>query len=201
MKNLMGKGLLALLQMAIAVPLTAATWEIDSAHSSAHFSVRHMMVSNVRGDFGKVTGTIEFDEENLSTLQVEATIDASTIDTREPDRDEHLRSADFLDVENHPTLTFRSKRAEPKDKNRFLLAGDLTLRGITREVVLDVEGPTPSIKDPWGNVRSGASATTRINRQDFGLKWNGVLETGGALVGDEVSITLDLEMILATPKS
>ena len=201
MKKLMRLGFLAMLQIVMVVPLTAATWEIDSAHSNAQFSVRHMMISNTRGEFGKVMGSVEFDGEDVRTIQIEATIDATTVDTREPERDEHLRSADFFDVENHPTLTFRSKKAEPKSEGHFLLTGDLTIRGVTREVVLDVQGPTPSIKDPWGNVRRGATATTRINREDFGLKWNGVLETGGVLVGNEISITLDIEMILATPKS
>lgn len=201
MKKLTSKGLLALLPMVIAMPLAAATWEIDSVHSSAQFSVRHMMVSNIRGEFGKVTGTVEFDGKDLETIRVEATIDATTIDTREADRDKHLRSADFFDVEHHPTLSFKSKKAEPLSDRHFSLMGDLTIRGVTREVVLEVEGPTPSIKDPWGNVRRGVSATTRINRQDFGLKWNGVLEAGGVLVGDEVSINIDIEMILVTPES
>ncbi|MCZ6778795.1 MAG: YceI family protein [Acidobacteriota bacterium] len=201
MKKLTSKGLLALLPMVIAMPLAAATWEIDSVHSSAQFSVRHMMVSNIRGEFGKVTGTVEFDGKDLETIRVEATIDATTIDTREADRDKHLRSADFFDVEHHPTLSFKSKKAEPLSDGHFSLMGDLTIRGVTREVVLEVEGPTPSIKDPWGNVRRGVSATTRINRQDFGLKWNGVLEAGGVLVGDEVSINIDIEMILVTPES
>lgn len=201
MKKLTSKGLLALLPMVIAMPLAAATWEIDSVHSSAQFSVRHMMVSNIRGEFGKVTGTVEFDGKDLETIRVEATIDATTIDTREADRDKHLRSADFFDVEHHPTLSFKSKKAEPLSDGHFSLMGDLTIRGVTREVVLEVEGPTPSIKDPWGNVRRGVSATTQINRQDFGLKWNGVLEAGGVLVGDEVSINIDIEMILVTPES
>ncbi len=201
MKKLTSKGLLALLPMVIAMPLAAATGEIDSVHSSAQFSVRHMMVSNIRGEFGKVTGTVEFDGKDLETIRVEATIDATTIDTREADRDKHLRSADFFDVEHHPTLSFKSKKAEPLSDGHFSLMGDLTIRGVTREVVLEVEGPTPSIKDPWGNVRRGVSATTQINRQDFGLKWNGVLEAGGVLVGDEVSINIDIEMILVTPES
>lgn len=185
---------LALFTLLVAPLAGAATWEIDSAHSGAHFSVRHMMVSNVRGDFGKVTGTVVFDAKNPKAAQVNATIDVSSINTREPKRDEHLRSPDFFDAAKFPTITFKSKRVEQAGEGKYKVVGDLTIRGVTKEVTLDVEGPAPEAKDPWGNVKSGATATTKINRKDFGLAWNKVLETGGVAVGEEVKITLDIEL-------
>jgi polyisoprenoid-binding protein YceI len=172
----------------------ATTWEIDPAHSAAQFSVRHLMVSNVRGEFGKVTGTVEYDPKEPARATITATIDATTINTREPKRDEHLRSPDFFDVAKYPTITFKSKRLEMASPGKLRIIGDLTIRGVTKEVVLDVEGPTPEIKDPWGNTKIGATATTKINRKDFGLKWNKALETGGVVVGDDVTITIDVEL-------
>lgn len=172
-----------------------STWKIDPSHSTAAFSVRHLMIATVRGEFSKLAGTVELDDADPSRVRVDATIDASTIDTRVPERDEHLRSADFLDVEQHPTIAFRSTSAERLAAGRYRLAGDLTLRGVTKQVVLDVEGPTPEIRDPWGNVRVGASATTKIDRREFGVSWNEALETGGVLVGNEVSITIDVELV------
>ena len=174
-------------------------WQIDPAHSAAHFSVRHLMISNVRGEFGKVSGNVVLDSADLTKSTVEVSADTATIDTREPQRDEHLRSADFLGVANHPAITFRSKRITAAGADRFKVAGDLTIRGNTREVTLDVEGPTPPIKDPWGNVRTGVSATTKINRKDFGLVWNALTETGGVVVGDEVSITFEAELVQKAP--
>lgn len=194
-RPLLRLGVSALSSLVALAPAAAATWEIDPSHSSAQFSVRHLTVSNVRGEFGKIAGSVEFDGKDVRTIKVDATIDAASIDTREPKRDEHLRSADFLDVAKYPTITFRSKRAEPAVAGRFKLVGDLTIRGVTREAVLDVEGPTPEIKDPWGNVKRGATATTRINRIDYGVKWNAVLDAGGVVVGEEVAITIDLELI------
>jgi polyisoprenoid-binding protein YceI len=173
----------------------AATWDIDPSHSAAQFSVSHLTISTVRGELGKVTGTLTFDGQDVAGLKVDATVDVTGIDTREPKRDEHLRSPDFFDVAKYPTLTFKSKRSEKAGAGKFKLVGDLTLRGVTKEVTLDVEGPAPELKDPWGNVRIGATATTKINRKDFGLNWNAALESGGWVVGDEVSITLDVEAI------
>ncbi|MGA2753547.1 MAG: YceI family protein [Terracidiphilus sp.] len=170
------------------------TYEIDPTHSSAHFSVRHMMVSNVRGQFTKVSGTIKFDPANPASSSVEATINAASIDTHDPQRDTHLKSGDFFDVETFPTLTFRSKRIE-SHSGGGKVTGDLTIHGVTREITLDVEGPTPENKDPWGKYRIGISATTKLSRKDFGLTWNTTLETGGVLVGDEVKITIDVEAV------
>lgn len=185
----------------VAVPTRAqsTTWEIDPTHTSAQFGVRHLAVSTVRGEFTKVSGNVRLDEKDITRSAVEATIDATTLDTREARRDAHLRSADFLDVANHPTITFRSKRVARAGRNRLKVTGDLMIRGVTREVVLQVEGPASAIKDPWGNIRSGATATTKINRKDFGLAWNVVTEAGGLVVGDEVAITIDLELVKKAP--
>ncbi len=182
-------------QQAPAVKPGITTWNIDPAHSNAQFSVRHMMISNVRGEFTKVSGKAQFDQHNSSGgFSVEAVIDVNTINTREPDRDKHLKSPDFFDAEKYPTITFKSTGAE-NSPDGLKLTGDLTIHGVTREVTLDVEGPTPPTKDPWGNTRIGASATTKINRKDFGLTWNQALETGGILVGEEVKITIDVELV------
>jgi len=156
-----------------------------------------MMISSVKGEFTKITGRAVYDPEKPESLSAEATIDVNTINTREPDRDNHLKSADFFDVAKFPTITFKSKRAT-KGPDGLKLTGDLTIHGVTREVTLDVEGPTPPLKDPWGFTRVGASATTRINRKDFGLTWNQALEAGGVLVGDEVKITVDVELVAQT---
>jgi len=180
----------------LALPHVAAAseWEIDPSHSSAQFSVRHMMVSNVRGEFGKMSGTLVLDEANVTKSKVEAVIDVGSINTREPKRDEHLKSADFFDLANHPSMEFKSKKVRKAGKGALEVTGDLTIRGVTREVVLAVVGPTADAKDPWGNIKRGATATTKINRKDFGLTWNAALETGGVLVGEEVAITIDLEL-------
>lgn len=170
-------------------------WQIDPAHSAAHFSVRHLMISNVRGEFTKLSGSATIDMADPSKSKVDVTIDAASINTREPQRDEHLRSSDFFDVARFPSLTFRSTRVEAHGADEFKVTGELTLHGVTREVVLDVEGPTPAIKDPWGNVRAGVTATAKINRKDFGLVWNAVTEAGGLVVGDEVKITIEAELL------
>jgi polyisoprenoid-binding protein YceI len=170
-------------------------WTIDPAHSAAHFSVRHLMISNVRGEFSKLSGTVILDPADPTRSTVEVSADASSINTREPQRDEHLRSADFLDVANQPTISFRSKRVVPDGPEHYKLAGDLTIRGVTKEVTFDVEGPTPPVKDPWGNVRAGITATAKINRKDFGLVWNALVEGGGVMVGDQVTITVEAELI------
>ena len=170
-------------------------WQLDPAHSAAHFSVRHLMISNVRGEFTKVSGNAVLDPTDPTKSSVEVIIDATSIDTREPQRDEHLRSADFLDVTNHPAITFRSKKIKAAGPDHYKVTGDLTIRGITREMTFDIEGPTPAIKDPVGNVRTGISATAKINRKDFGLVWHMLTEAGGVVIGDEVSITLEAELI------
>ena len=170
-------------------------WQIDPAHSAAHFSVRHLMISNVRGEFSKLSGTVVIDPADVTKSTVEVGLEVASINTREPQRDEHLRSADFLDAANHPAITFRSQRITAAGPNHFKLTGDLTIRGVTKEVTFDVDGPTPPVKDPWGNVRAGITATEKINRQDFGLVWNALIEGGGVLVGDEVSITIEAELI------
>ena len=174
-------------------------WQIDPAHSAAHFSVRHLMISNVRGEFTQLAGSAVINESDPSKSSVEITIQAASINTREPQRDEHLRSADFLDVANHPTLTFRSKRVEAVGTEDYKLIGDLTIRGVTREVAFDVDGPTPAVKDPWGNVRAGITASAKINRKDFGVAFNAYTETGGMVVGDEVKITVDAELVQKAP--
>lgn len=174
--------------------MSTITYQIDSSHSAAQFSVRHMMIANIRGEFTKVSGTIVYDPENPLNSSVEATIEASSISTRDSQRDAHLRSADFLDVEHFPVLTFRSKSVSG-ERGDWKLTGDLTIRGVTREITLTVEGPTPETRDPWGNPRIGSTATGKLNRKDFGLTWNTALETGGVLVGDEVKLTLDVEGI------
>jgi polyisoprenoid-binding protein YceI len=173
------------------------TYTIDPAHSGANFTVRHMMVTNVHGGFRTVKGTVVCDPDNPAASRVEADIDAASIDTREPQRDAHLRSADFLEVEKFPVITFRSTQVTAAGEGEWKVTGDLTIHGVTRSVVLNVEGPLPEGKDPWGNIRSGASATTKIKRSDFGLTWNAALETGGILVGDDVKIELELGLIKA----
>jgi polyisoprenoid-binding protein YceI len=174
-----------------------ATYKIDPAHSGAEFVVRHMMISNVRGGFTKVEGTIEYDPANPAATKIDAVIDASTIDTRDGQRDAHLKSADFLHVEQHPVITFKSKKVDVAADGELKVTGDLTIHGATKEVVLDVDGPTAETKDPFGNVRAGASAKTKIKRSEFGLTWNAALETGGFLVGDDLKIELDISAIRA----
>jgi polyisoprenoid-binding protein YceI len=173
---------------------SARQYEIDSSHSSASFKVRHLMVSNVRGEFRKVTGHVVIDEVDVTRSSVEVTIDASSIDTHDEKRDQHLRSPDFFDVATYPTLTFKSKRVQAGKGGGLFVTGDLSLHGVTREVTLDVEPLSPEVTDPWGNVKRGASARTRLNRKDFGLVWNATLDGGGVLVGDEVSVTIEVEL-------
>lgn len=182
---------IALALATLATPAAAQTWKIDPAHSSATFTVRHMMVSKVPGRFGKVEGTIVYDGKNVASIKAEATIDATTITTDNAKRDAHLKSPDFFDVASYPTITFTSKRAEPAGPGKFKLVGDLTMRGKTREVVLDVEGPVTA---PNGQ-RVGATATTTINRQDYGVSWSKTMDGGGVVVSDEVQIAIDLELV------
>jgi polyisoprenoid-binding protein YceI len=170
------------------------TWTLDPAHSSASFSVKHMMIAKVHGGFEKLSGTLIYDSANPTASQIEVAIDASSINTREAQRDTHLKSADFFDVTQFPTLTFRSTKVEGEN-DELKVTGDLTIRGVTKSVILAVEGPSAEMKDPWGNTKIGASATTKIKRKDFGLTWNAALETGGVLVGDDIAITLDVQFL------
>ena len=177
-----------------ATTASQTTWSIDPAHSHVEFAVRHLMISTVKGRFGVVTGTVKTDDADPARGEVEVSIDAASIDTREAQRDAHLKSADFFDVERFPTITFRGSRISDVSGDRFKLTGDLTIHGVTRPVTLDVTSEGRG-KDPWGGDRAGFSATTKIKRSEFGLTWNQVLETGGIAVGDEIKISLDIEAI------
>jgi polyisoprenoid-binding protein YceI len=184
------------------IPSFGATteWKIDSQHSAAQFSVRHLAISTVRGTFSKVTGTVLVDDRDIAKSSVNVTIDVSTVDTREPARDKDLRSDHFFDVDHFPTMTFKSKKVGQVSPGKLQVTGDLTIRGITKQVVLDVDGPTAPIKDPWGNQRAAVNATSKINRQNFGVKWNATMDNGGVVVGDDVNINIDAEMIKQFPK-
>jgi polyisoprenoid-binding protein YceI len=179
----------------LPLPAFAAIWQIDPDHSNIQFKVRHLMVSNVKGVFHKFSGTVEIDDLDVTRSKVNVTIDTNSVDTGVAKRDEDLRSSNFLEVAKYPAMTFVSRKVLKTGTDTLKVAGDLTIHGVTREVTLDVEGPSVAMKDPWGGTRRGASATTKINRKDFGLIWNKVLETGGVVVGDEVAITLEVEMI------
>ncbi len=183
----------------LASPLaSAAEYKIDTAHSGISFGVRHLMVSTVRGSFGKFSGTVTYDPADIAASSVEVTIDAASIDTGNSKRDDHLRSADFFETETYPTLTFKSTKVEGTP-GALKVTGDLTMHGVTKSVVLDVDGPTDAIKSPWGQNVRGASATTAISRKEFGLTWNKMLEAGGVSVGDEVKIQIDMELIEVPP--
>jgi polyisoprenoid-binding protein YceI len=181
--------LIASLLLAATAAAQAGTWQIDPNHTAAQFSVRHLAVSTVRGAFTKVKGSATYDAADPSKLSLDATIEAASVDTRVDMRDNDLRSPNFLDVQKFPTITFHSRQAKSAGPGKLQLTGDLTIHGVTKEVVLDVDGPTPAVKDPWGNQRIGASATTKINRKDFGV--NGA----SGVVGDDISITIDTELI------
>jgi polyisoprenoid-binding protein YceI len=187
----MSRTLSALVIALFLVPAATAqdTWQIDPMHSSAQFSVRHLGISTVRGAFTRVSGTILLDEANPAKDQITTSIDAASVDTRVEMRDNDLRSPNFFDVQKYPTITFKSKKIEPAGPGKLKITGDLTIHGVTKEVVLDVDGPTAAIKDPWGNARRGASASTKVIRQDFGV--NGA----PGVVGDEITISLDVEFI------
>jgi polyisoprenoid-binding protein YceI len=187
--------LLACLVLAVPVFTHAATWQIDPDHSSFQFKIRHLTVSNVKGDFGKAKGTVTTDDQDITKLTVEVTIDAASINTGHAKRDEHLRGPDFFNVTQYPTITFVSKKVIKANGNRLKVIGNLTIHGMTKEITVDVEGPTPDVKDPWGNFRRGATATVNINRRDFGLKWNKVLDSGGLVVGEEVNIYVEVELV------
>jgi polyisoprenoid-binding protein YceI len=186
----------------VATPALASATEyaIDATHSTASFTVKHMMVSTVRGEFGKISGTASWNKPDYSDAKVDVTIDASTIDTREPKRDAHLKSADFFDVAKFPTLTFKSKRVEKgKEKGHLALVGDLTMHGVTKEVTFDVAQPSAEMKTPFGTTVVGAEAKAKINRKDFGLVWNKTLDGGGVLVSDDVNIDVNLELSKKAP--
>ncbi len=196
MKNWISRTLIVLV-VVIAAPLAASadTWQIDPVHTTVGFSVRHMTISTVRGQFNKVAGTITANDNDPATAVIEATIDTASIDTHSPDRDSDLKSANFLDVAKYPTMTFKSKKIEAAGPGKYNVVGDLTLHGVTKEVTLGVEATGAPIKDPWGNTRAGATATTTISRKDFGLTWNKMIEAGGAVVGDAVAVEIDVEAV------
>jgi polyisoprenoid-binding protein YceI len=182
----------------LATPqIATTTWNLDPVHSVAEFKVKHMMISNVKGQFANVTGTLTLDETDITNSRVEAAIEAASVNTRDPQRDTHLKSEDFFHAEKFPKLSFKSTRITRTADGELAVAGDLTIRGVTRPVTFAIEGPTPPAKDPWGNTRLGLSATTKVNRKGFGLTWNTVLETGSILVGDDVTITLDVQFVKA----
>ena len=189
-----GGGLAAFLALPVFAGTT--TYKIDPRHGSAQFAVTHLMISKVRGEFHAVNGTVIVDDSDITKSSVEVTIDASTIDSREPDRDKDLKSTHFLDVAQYPTMTFKSTKVENGAAGHLKITGDLTIHGVTKSVVLDVTAPKSPIKDPWGLQRTAVSGTTKINRQDFGLTYSPTLDNGGLVVGNEVEITLDVEMIV-----
>ena len=194
MKQLL-KVLAAVITLAVPAFAWAAPWNIDADHSSVGFKVRHMMISNVKGDFGKVSGVVDIDDKDLTKSKVEVSIETASISTGVAKRDEHLKGADFFDVAKYPTMTFVSQKVKKAGNGKLKVTGLLTLHGVTKEVVLDVEGPTNASKDPWGNIKRGATATAKINRKDYGLTYNAALESGGVLVGEEISIALEIELL------
>jgi len=187
--------MIGLFVLAVPVLTDAVTWEMDPAHSSFQFKIRHLTVSNVKGDFSKSRGVVVIDDKDITQLRVEVTIDAGSVNTGHAQRDEHLRGPDFFEVAKHPTITFVSRKVIKADGDRLKVTGDLTIHGVTREITVDVEGPTAEVKDPWGNFRRGATATAKINRKDFGLTWDKVLDSGGLVVGDEVNIYVEVELV------
>lgn len=201
-KSVQKTSMLTTLLLLSSLPGVAATstWKLDPRHTAAQFSVKHMGISTVRGAFSKVEGTVRYDEQDVTKSSVEVSIDVSTVDTREPARDKDLRSDHFFDVEHFPAMTFKSTKVEQAGAGKLKVTGDLTIRGTTKQVVLDVEGPSAPIKDTGGNQRSAINATTKINRQDFGVKWNAALDNGGVVVSDDVNINIDAEMLQQAAK-
>jgi polyisoprenoid-binding protein YceI len=177
-----------------------AGWDLDPNHTAIQFKVKHLMVSSVKGDFEKFSGKVEYDPKNVLKSTADITIDAASLNTRIAKRDEHLKSPDFFDVAKYPTITFKSTGVKKGKGGTLQMAGDLTIHGITKPVVLKIEGPSKIAKDPWGNSHVGGSASTKFNRKDFGLTWNKTLETGGVMVGDEIEVTIDLELLSEAPK-
>ncbi len=200
MRNNITKALLTVAIMALPALAEATPWTIDADHSNVGFSVSHLMVSHVKGNFNKYTGVVDLNDKDITKSNVNVSIDAASINTNVQKRDEHLRSADFFDVAKYPTLTFVSKKWARAAKGALKVTGDLTIHGVTREVVLNVAPFSKESKDPWGNFRRGTSATTTINRKDYGLVWNQALETGGVAVGEDVNISLEVEMVKSQPK-
>ena len=178
-------------------PASTITWKLDPAHSSAEFKVKHMMISHVKGTFSGLSGTLSEHTVDPTLSAIDASIDVSTINTGDPQRDAHLKSADFFDAEKYPNMTFKSTKVERKGDAEYRVTGDLTVHGVTKPVTFAVDGPSAPGKDPWGNTRIGLSATAKINRKDFGLNWNAALETGGFLVGEDVQIALEAQFIKA----
>ncbi|WP_164009686.1 YceI family protein [Pyxidicoccus trucidator] len=187
------------LMFALPSMALASTWDVDGSHSSAGFTVKHMMVSNVNGSFNVKSGTVNVDEKDITKSTVEAVLDATTVNTANAKRDEHLRAPDFFDTAKYPTITFKSNKVEKAGEGMLKVSGNLTMHGVTKPVVLDVTGPTKESKDPWGNTRTGVQATTKLNRKDFGLTYNAALETGGVAVGEEVTVNLDLSLVKKQP--
>jgi polyisoprenoid-binding protein YceI len=188
---------LAALLAAFSLPAFAQvnTWQIDPAHSNAQFAVRHLAISTVRGEFTKIAGQAQIDEKDITKSQIEVTIDATTLNTRVPDRDKDVKSPNFLDVAQYPAMTFKSKRIAVAGEGKLKLIGDLTIHGVTKEVTFEVESLSAPIKDPWGNQRRGAAATAKISRQDFGVSFNKTMQAGELVVGNDVTITLDIELV------
>ena len=186
-----------IMHMTATISPAITTWNIDPVHSVVEFRVKHMMISNVKGQFTGVSGILSLDEGNVEDSSITATVNVSSLNTSDAQRDAHLKSADFFDAENFPKISLRSSRIQSIPEGGLLASGQLTIRGVTKDVDFAVDGPTSPAKDPWGNTRIGLSATTRINRKDFGLTWNAALEAGGFLVGEEVAISLDLQFLKA----
>lgn len=185
---LVGAALLA------ASPAFAETWVIDQGHSHVGFSVAHLVVTKTKGQFNEFSGEVNLDPKNITKSTVEVTIKTDSIDTNDEKRDGHLKSADFFDTAKYPTMTFKSTKVKSAGKDKLLVTGDLTLHGVTKPVTLTVEGPSKAVKDPWGNVKRAVSATGKLSRKDFGLTWNKALETGGMVVGDEITLTIEAEL-------
>jgi polyisoprenoid-binding protein YceI len=179
----------------VATPAAITTWNIDSTHSVVEFKVKHMMISNLKGQFTRVSGTLSLHETDLTQSSIEAAIEIASIHTRDESRDAHLKGADFFDADQFPTMELKSTHIAVKSDGELVVTGDLTIKGVTRSVQFAVEGPSAATKDPWGGTRIGVEAKTTINRKDFGLTWNAALETGGLMVGEEIGITLDLEFV------
>jgi len=187
--------MMTLFILAVPVFTHAVTWEMDPAHSSFQFKVRHMTVSSVKGDFSKFRGVVMIDDKDITQMKVEMAIEAASVNTGHAQRDDHLRGPDFLDVVQYPVITFSSSKVVKADGGKLKVTGNLTIHGVTREITVDVAGPTAEVKDPGGNFRRGATATVKISRKDFGMTWNKVLDGGGLVVGDEVNIYVEVELI------
>jgi polyisoprenoid-binding protein YceI len=194
MRKILSMGLFFFL-LSFPVFASAVTYQIDPDHSSFQFTVRHLSVSNVKGDFGKLKGIVTIDDRDITNLKVDLTIDAASANTGHAKRDEHLRGEDFFYVAKYPDITFVSKKVVKVDESKIKVIGDLTIRGVSKEISVDVEGPTPEVKDPWGGFRRGATGTSKINRKDFGIVWNRVLDSGGYVVGEEVGISIEVELM------